>query len=348
MVQELMALPAAPVGVELLTVDGLSVEIANQDGYQPALSDVSFTLRAGDTLGVVGESGSGKTMTALSIMGILPTAGRISAGRFSWRGESISARQLHALRGSKVSMVFQNPSTSLNPLMSVGSQITEVLRRHRKLSHRDARRRAVELLDLVGIASPETRLKQFPHEFSGGMRQRIMIAIALAPEPELLIADEPTTALDVTIQAQIMRLIKDLQGELQLAVMLITHDLALVSGFASQLMVLYGGRVAERAPTSDLFLEPRHPYTWGLMESVPHVDRESARLVGIPGAPPPLGAGLPGCPFEPRCPHSHDACVQGVPPLTETGDGRADACVLPADYKRRAWQELRAEGVGFE
>jgi oligopeptide/dipeptide ABC transporter ATP-binding protein len=340
--------PTVETGAELLSVSGLTVDIATQDGFKTALSDVDLQLHSGDTLGVVGESGSGKTMTALSIMGILPPAGRIRAGSFAWRGEPITVRELHRLRGSRISMIFQNPSTSLNPLMTVGRQITEVLTKHRGLSGAEARRRAVELLDLVGIASPEARLKQYPHEFSGGMRQRIMIAIALAPEPELLIADEPTTALDVTIQAQIMQLIKDIQAELDVAVMLITHDLALISGFANRLMVMYGGRVAETAPTGELFLEPRHPYAWGLMESVPHVDRESKVLVGIPGAPPQLGADLPGCPFEPRCRYSHDACTAGVPALRETAPGRADACVLSSEAKAREWSELRGMGVGFE
>jgi oligopeptide/dipeptide ABC transporter ATP-binding protein len=340
--------PKTRVGAELLTVSGLTVDIATADGFKTALSDVGLTLRSGDTLGVVGESGSGKTMMALSIMGILPPAGRIREGSFSWRGEPIAVRDLHRLRGKRISMVFQNPSTSLNPLMTVGRQITEVLTKHRGMTSRDARQRAIEMLDLVGIASPAARLRQFPHEFSGGMRQRIMIAIALAPGPELLIADEPTTALDVTIQAQIMQLIKDIQAELDVAVVLITHDLALISGFASRLMVMYGGRVAEAAPTTDLFHEPRHPYAWGLMESVPHVDRESKRLIGIPGAPPQLGADLPGCPFEPRCRYSHDACRAGVPPLLESGPGRADACILPTGEKQRRWGELRDAGVGFE
>jgi oligopeptide/dipeptide ABC transporter ATP-binding protein len=303
----------------LLQVEGLQVTFYTQSGEVHAVQDVSFEVRRGETLAIVGESGSGKSITAMSVMGLLPLAGEIEGGTIRWRGEQLSPRQVRRLRGSGMTMIFQDPMASLNPLMTVGAQIEEVLRRRCGMSRSDARTRAAELFDLVGIPEPRRRLKQYPFEFSGGMAQRVMIATALAPEPELIIADEPTTALDVTIQAQILDLITTLQKETGVAMVLITHDLGVVAGVADRVTVMYGGRVVEEGPLRQIFEQPSHPYTVGLLASTPHPYEVRQRLVPIQGSPPAIARVVPGCAFDVRCPRATQRCVDERPPLEPHG-----------------------------
>ena len=298
---------------------------------QLAVKGVSFDVPENSTVALVGESGSGKSVTAQALLGMIELPGKISGGDVRWKGESlVNGRDVEAtierVRGREIAMVFQDPMTSLDPVFTIGSQMVEVLRRHKKMSKRDARARAVELLDMVGIANPSQRVKQYPFEMSGGMRQRVLIAMALACEPQLLIADEPTTALDVTIQAQILELISDLQQRLGLAVLLITHDLGVVAEFCGRVAVMYGGKIMESGPALDLFERPGHPYTRGLLLSTPRLDVVVPRLVGIDGVPPNLVSPPVGCPFEPRCPLAVDRCAEEMPPL-ERHDGRREvAC----------------------
>ncbi|GAB5377621.1 MAG: ABC transporter ATP-binding protein [Acuticoccus sp.] len=311
----------------LLSIDHLEVVFATRGGLVEAVRGVSFAIERGETLGLVGESGSGKSVTAQAVMGLIDPPGEILAGDIRWEGRSLPAepRRWAKLRGREIAMVFQDPMTSLNPLMTVGDQITETLRRHMGFSRRAAPRRAAELLGHVGISMPEKRLDQRPHEFSGGMRQRVMIAMALACEPKLLIADEPTTALDVTVQAQIIDLLADLQVELGLAILLITHDLGVVAGICRNVAVMYAGRVVETGPADALFKAPAHPYTQGLLRSTPSLDASEHRLVAIPGAPPRLVDPPRGCAFLPRCPIGETRCER-LPPLATTGESRRAAC----------------------
>ena len=297
----------------LLEVDGLRVNFYTGRGVVRAVQDVSFELQAGTSMAIVGESGSGKSVTAMALMGLISVPGRIDGGVVRWREQETDTRRLARMRGRKLTMVFQDPMTSLNPLVPVGRQITEVLRKHKGMSRADARARAIELLDLVGIPFPADRLKQFPHELSGGLRQRVMIAIALAPEPDLLIADEPTTALDVTIQAQILELIGELRRTLDLSLILITHDLGVVAGICDHVAVMYAGRIVERGSTDDIFGSPAHHYTAGLVGSTPRVDRPTRRLTAIAGSPPGAIDIPPGCPFAPRCPRADDVCRERRP-----------------------------------
>ena len=303
----------------LLQVEGLQVRFFTRRGVVEAVRGVSLHIDKGETLGLVGESGSGKSVTSQAMMGLIQLPGKITGGEIFWKGRSLLGAENTAyvakVRGKEIAMVFQDPMTSLNPLFSVGGQIGEVLRHHCGLSSAQATERAIELLDLVGIASPRARLKQFPHEFSGGMRQRVMIAMALACEPELLIADEPTTALDVTIQAQVLELIASLQQRLHLSVLLITHDLGVVAGLCHRVAVMYAGRIIESGRADDLFEHPAHPYTMGLLRSTPRLDELRPRLIAIDGAPPDLVRPPSGCAFHPRCPIATDACVNQAPPL---------------------------------
>jgi oligopeptide/dipeptide ABC transporter ATP-binding protein len=292
---------------------------------------VSFDVRAGEVVAIVGESGSGKTVTALSVLGLLRS--RVVRGEVSLRGEDLlamSRRRLRAVRGKDVAMVFQDPMTALNPVHRVGRQIAEAIRLHTDVPAREAHARAVALLDLVGVARPDVRARQYPHEFSGGMRQRAMIAMAIANDPALLIADEPTTALDVTIQAQVLDLLRTAQRETGAATVLITHDLGVVAEMAERVLVMYAGRIVERADVHALFAQPRHPYTVGLLNSLPRLDGAES-LTPIPGSPPNLLARTPGCPFAPRCPLRRDVCDTERPPLIEIGDGRASACHFHAE-----------------
>ena len=314
----------------LLQVSGLRTTFATDDGEVAVLDDVGFEVHAGRTLAIVGESGCGKSVTSLSVMGLLPKPhGRIAAGSIRFEGRELVGlpeRELQDLRGNGMAMIFQEPMTSLNPAFTVGEQIVEGLMRHRGLNRAQARERAVEMLRKVRIPAPEQRLDEYPHKLSGGMRQRVMIAMGLANEPRLLIADEPTTALDVTIQAQILELMRKLQEETGTAIVLITHDLGVVAEVADEVVVMYAGRIVERAPVAALFEQPQHPYTVGLLGSIPRLDVERDRLASIEGQVPPPHQRPPGCAFAERCPFADATCRAERPALRDLGDGHASAC----------------------
>jgi oligopeptide/dipeptide ABC transporter ATP-binding protein len=316
----------------LLEVTGLVVDFHGDEGVARAVDDVSFSVAEGEILGVVGESGSGKSITAMSLMGLVPQPpGRVS-GSIRFRGEELttaSQRRLRQLRGKEVGMVFQDPMTALNPVHTIGRQIAEALRVHdRRLSARDALQRAAGLLASVGVPQPEERVKQYPHQFSGGMRQRAVIAMAIANDPALLIADEPTTALDVTIQAQVLDQLRTAQADTGAATIFITHDLGVVAELAERVLVMYAGRVMEQGTVAELFRRPRHPYTIGLLDSLPSLRHESRTLTPIPGSPPSVLDPVVGCPFQPRCSVGHDREVCGTvrPPLLQIGPGHTSAC----------------------
>ena len=320
----------------LLEVNNLKTYFFTRGGVVKAVDDVSFIIKPGQTLGVVGESGCGKSVTALSVMRLVATPpGKIVDGEILFNGENVLEKNLDELtdlRGSKISMIFQDPMTSLNPVYTVGSQISETVKRHVKgISNDQAWKRAVEMLDLVHIPEPKRRAKNYPHEFSGGMRQRVMIAIALACNPQLLIADEPTTALDVTIQAQILELMKGLSKDFGTAVMMITHDLGVVAGTCQYVNVMYAGHVVESAPVKQIFETPAHPYTVGLLQSIPRLDEErGARLTPIAGQPPDLSKEIIGCPYAPRCPKVQSRCREERPQLMSVGRGdQLAACFYP-------------------
>ncbi len=331
----------------LLEVSGLKVHFASQGETVRAVDDVSFSLARGETLGIVGESGSGKSVTALAIMRLIPSPpGRIVGGSVRFDGRdllALSNDEIRAVRGREIAMIFQDPMTSLNPVLTVGRQITEILEVHLGLTPKAARSRAVDLLKLVGIPAPERRLDDYPHRFSGGMRQRVMIAMAVACNPKLLIADEPTTALDVTIQAQILDIIQNLQRELGMGVIMITHDLGVVAGMSDRVCVMYGGRVVEDGLTEAVFEDPRMPYTMGLLNSIPRLDREDeARLTPIPGVPPePIGEAT-FCRFAPRCSFVAPVCRALVPPARLVAEGRRAACHFDLRAERDA-QLARSE-----
>jgi len=318
------------MGDPILRVRGLTSTFRTDAGVFPAVDDVSFDVAPGEVLGIVGESGSGKSVTALSILGLLPDPpGRVASGSIRFEGREIVGlprKALQALRGPSIGMVFQEPMTSLNPVFRVGDQIMETIRAHEAISKADARKRAISLMDRVGIAAPERRLDDFPHQLSGGMRQRVMIAIALACSPRLLLADEPTTALDVTIQAQLLDLLRDIQRDTGMAVVIITHNMGVIAEFADRMLVMYAGRVAEQGAVDTVFTHPRHPYTVGLLRSTPRLDRDEARLTTIPGVLPQLSDTMPGCRFAPRCARRTDVCVLSKPPLLDVGAGQQAAC----------------------
>jgi oligopeptide transport system ATP-binding protein len=318
----------------LLEVRNLETQFVTQDGVVKAVNNVSFHVERGETLGIVGESGSGKSVTSLSVMRLIPSPpGKITAGQIIFDGENLldaSDEEMRHIRGNRIAMIFQDPMTSLNPVLTIGRQLTESLELHMKMTQTEARRRAIELLGMVGIPSAGKRLDDYPHQFSGGMRQRVMIAMGLSCNPELLIADEPTTALDVTIQAQILELINRLKNELGTAVILITHDLGVVAGMTDRVIVMYAGRVVEEGPTDELFGNPRMPYTIGLLRSIPRLDEESGRkLTPIRGLPPDL-IGLPEiCPFSPRCDYFvAGKCDQQTPPLRTVAPDHRAACLF--------------------
>jgi peptide/nickel transport system ATP-binding protein len=319
---------AAPRGEALLEVENLQVHFFTRRGIVQAVRDVSFTIHRGETLGLVGESGSGKSVTAATLLGLTELPGKITGGDVRWKGRSLvhDEQALADVRGKEIAMVFQDPMTSLNPVFTIGTQLGEVLQRHMGMSKRASRQRAVELLDLVGIANASQRVKQYPHEMSGGMRQRVLIAMALACEPELLVADEPTTALDVTIQAQILELIADLQDRLGLSVLLITHDLGVVAGLCDRVIVMYSGKLVEVACADDLYANPGHPYSVGLLNSTPRLDVVMPRLVSIDGSPPDLVDPPKGCPFAARCPLAVRDCLEQMPGLASYGPTRRVAC----------------------
>jgi len=319
----------------LLEIRGLKTHFATDDGMVHAVDGVDMTIDAGETLGVVGESGCGKSVTAMTVMKLIAMPpGRIVAGQVLWKGRDLvplPAVAMRPIRAKEIAMIFQEPMTSLNPVYTVGQQIAEVVRLHEGLGKRAALERAAEMLALVHIPHPQRRVNDYPHQFSGGMRQRVMIAMALSCNPQLLIADEPTTALDVTIQAQILELIGELKSRLGMAVMLITHAMGVVAESAQRVVVMYAGKVVEEAPVGALFGSPRHPYTQGLIRSIPRIDTAAAhkrRLEAIDGVVPQLVDPPPGCRFAPRCPHAHARCTASTPPLRQVAPGHKVACVL--------------------
>ena len=322
---------AAALDKPLLEIERLEVEFDTRRGVVRGLRGVDLTVGRGETLAIVGESGSGKSVTAQAVMGLIDVPGRIAGGDIRWKGHSMltrsGARMARDLRGKEIALVFQDPMTSLNPLLRIGAQISEVLRRHLGMTRADADLRVLELLEAVGIPAPPRRAQQYPHELSGGMRQRVMIAMAIACEPELLIADEPTTALDVTIQAQVLELLAGLQETLGLSVMLITHDLGVVAGLCDRVAVMYAGQIVETGPAEDVFGRPAHPYTQGLIRSTPRLDDRMERLGAIDGAPPNLLMPPPGCAFRERCPIAEAVCeTQPVLSPVETRPDGTVAC----------------------
>ncbi|MFF4030129.1 ABC transporter ATP-binding protein [Streptomyces sviceus] len=314
----------------LLEVRDLQVEFRTRDGVAKAVNGVDYGVDAGETLAVLGESGSGKSVTAQAIMGILDMPpGRITGGEIVFQGRDLlklKEDERRRVRGAEMAMIFQDALSSLNPVLSVGDQLGEMFVVHRGMSKKDARTKAVELMDRVRIPAAKERVKAYPHQFSGGMRQRIMIAMALALEPALIIADEPTTALDVTVQAQVMELLAELQREYHMGLILITHDLGVVADVADRIAVMYAGRIVEQAPVHDIYKAPAHPYTRGLLDSIPRLDQKGQELYAIKGLPPNLMHIPPGCAFNPRCPMARDVCRTDVPPLYEVDDRRTSAC----------------------
>ncbi|MGB7338042.1 MAG: ABC transporter ATP-binding protein [Phototrophicaceae bacterium] len=322
----------------LMDVKNLVVRFYTQEGTVYAVNDISYQLHEGETLGVVGESGSGKSVHSLAIMGLIPTPpGKIESGEVLFEGRDLlqlPKEQMRLVRGKEIAMIFQDPMTSLNPVLTIGTQITESLKLHLGMNNDQSRRRAAELLDLVGIPDAAKRLDDYPHQFSGGMRQRVMIAMGLSCNPKLLIADEPTTALDVTIQAQIIELVKQLKDEFNMAIVWITHDLGVVAGIADRVAVMYGGRIMEMGPTKEVFQDTRSAYTQGLLDSLPRLDGSNKKLVSIDGSPPDMRIPPVGDPFAPRNPHATERCFQEMPPLQPVVDGHPE-------HLAAAWYDLR-------
>lgn len=320
------------MGEYLVDVKNERLSFFTPAGEVKALNDVSIRLKEGEVLGIVGESGSGKSVTAYSLMGLTAHPGKLLGGELHFNGhqvEKMTEKEIRKFRGNEISIIFQDPMTSLNPVYTIGNQITEVIRLHTDKTKRQAKERARELLELVGINEPEKRLKQYPHELSGGMRQRVMIAIALACEPKLLIADEPTTALDVTIQAQILELMMELKDKLGMAIIMITHDLGVVASMCERIAVMYAGRIIEYGTTDDIFYHPKHEYTKGLIRSIPRLDtKEHERLVPIEGTPVDMLNPPAGCPFAPRCDAAMRICLREMPPVTTFGDVHYTQCWL--------------------
>ena len=323
----------------LLAVQDLKVSFDTEDGVVHAVEGISYEVKPGKTLGIVGESGSGKTVGTLTIMGLTRAANTQISGKAIFDGEdllSASEQQMRAIRGDEIAMIFQDPLSSLHPFFTIGSQLVEAIQVHNKVSKAAARTRSAELLTMVGLSDARDRLNRYPHEFSGGMRQRVMIAMALANEPRLLIADEPTTALDVTVQAQILELIADLQDQTGTAMIIITHDLGVVAEVADEIAVMYAGRIVEQASATELFANPQHPYTQGLLASIPRLDRDrTAGLDPIAGRPPSLIAPPSGCAFHPRCPRAFDRCSADLPPLERAAAGSEHlvACLLSPEER---------------
>jgi peptide/nickel transport system ATP-binding protein len=339
-----------PAVAPLLDVRHLHVSFRTEDGVAEAVDDVSLTISPGEIVGIVGESGSGKTVSMLAVMRLIRDPNALIEGHVLFRGRdlmTLSKRAMRSVRGREIAMIFQDPMTALTPVYTVGWQIAEQIQAHTRLSSARARTRAIELLDEVGIANPDRRVDEYPHQFSGGMRQRVMIAMALSCNPALLIADEPTTALDVTIQAQILELLKRLRDDHGSAIVLITHDMGVVANVAERVAVMYAGRILEEAPKARLFRNPQHPYTWGLLESMPRLDRPRLRrLVAIPGAPPSPLAPPEGCPFAPRCLHAFDRCSTRPELLERSEPGHKDACHL--EVAGRSALRQRSAGLAVE
>ena len=336
---------------KLLSVRDLKTSFFTHVGEVKAVRGISFDVNEGEVLGIVGESGSGKSVTSLSIMGLLQYPGRVVDGEILLNGEDIltySKDQMRKVRGKEIAMIFQDPMTSLNPVYTIGNQVMEMILEHEKMTKREARARAIEMLKLVGIPAAEKRIDSYPHEFSGGMRQRVMIALALSCNPKLLIADEPTTALDVTIQAQILSLIKKLNRQFGMTTMLITHDLGVVATVCDKVAVMYGGLIMEYGTVDEIFYHPRHPYTMGLLGSIPHVDGgEKRRLIPIDGTPPDLINPPKGCPFSTRCKYCMNVCTQEQPPYFEEDKHRTMCWLLDGDAPKDSDYEMRKAGVNF-
>ena len=336
---------------KLLSVRDLKTSFFTHVGEVKAVRGISFDVNEGEVLGIVGESGSGKSVTSLSIMGLLQYPGRVVDGEILLNGEDIltySKNQMRRVRGKEIAMIFQDPMTSLNPVYTIGNQIMEMILEHEKMSRREARARAIEMLKLVGIPAAEKRIDSYPHEFSGGMRQRVMIALALSCNPKLLIADEPTTALDVTIQAQILSLIKSLNKQFGMTTMLITHDLGVVATVCDKVAVMYGGLIMEYGTVDEIFYHPRHPYTMGLLGSIPHVDGgEKRRLIPIDGTPPDLINPPKGCPFSTRCKYCMNVCTREQPPYFAEDKHRTMCWMLDADAPKDSDYEMRKAGVNY-
>ncbi len=336
---------------KLLSVRDLKTSFFTHVGEVKAVRGISFDVNEGEVLGMVGESGSGKSVTSLSIMGLLQYPGRVVDGEILLNGEDIltySKDQMRKVRGKEIAMIFQDPMTSLNPVYTIGNQIMEMILEHEKMTKREARARAIEMLKLVGIPAAEKRIDSYPHEFSGGMRQRVMIALALSCNPKLLIADEPTTALDVTIQAQILSLIKSLNKQFGMTTMLITHDLGVVATVCDKVAVMYGGLIMEYGTADEIFYHPRHPYTMGLLGSIPHVDGgEKRRLIPIDGTPPDLINPPKGCPFSTRCKYCMNVCTQEQPPYFAEDKHRTMCWMLDADAPKDSDYEMRKAGVNY-
>src|SRR3982751_1857528 len=331
----------------LLEVNDLKTYFRTDDGVVRAVDGVSFTVDKGETLGIVGESGSGKSVTCLTIMGLNPKRTAMSSGTALWKGEDLltaSPKRLREIRGNEIAMIFQDPMTSLNPVHKIGDQLAEAVRLHEDVTKKAARARALEMLKAVDIPRPERRLDDYPHQFSGGMRQRAMIAMALINDPDLLVADEPTTALDVTTQAQILTLMEKMQEEFGSAIIMITHDLGVVAEVADDVLVMYAANVVEQAEVHDLFHRPQHPYTWGLMGSLPRLDADVERLTQIPGQPPSLLRPPSGCRFHPRCPYVMEVCKTTVPELvpTQRDADHLQRCHLDEETKEREAAKLLA------
>jgi peptide/nickel transport system ATP-binding protein len=332
----------------LLEVNDLRTSFQTDDGIVKAVDGVSFSVEKGQTLGIVGESGSGKSVTCLTIMGLNPKRGTMTTGEALWKGKNLIGakdRTLREIRGDEISMIFQDPMTSLNPVHTIGKQLIEAVQLHRDVTKKVARARALELLRAVGIPRAETRIDDYPHQFSGGMRQRVMIAMALINDPDLLIADEPTTALDVTTQAQILSLMKRLQEDFGSAIIFITHDLGVVAETADDVFVMYAANVVEQANVHDLFNRPQHPYTWGLMGSLPRLDADVERLTQIPGQPPSLLRPPRGCRFHPRCAYVMEVCKTTVPQLepTDRDSAHLQRCHLDQETKDREGEKVVSE-----
>ena len=326
-------------GKTLLEVEDLSTHFFTQEGVVKAVDGVTWGIKEGETIGLVGESGSGKSVSALSVMRLIPDPpGKIISGRIMFDGTDLltmSQKEIREIRGNKIAMVFQEPMTSLNPVLTIARQMTETLELHLNMDRSTAKARAVELLDQVGIPDAQRRVDDYPHQFSGGMRQRVMIAMALSCNPKLIIADEPTTALDVTIQAQVLELVKSMADSYQTAVVIITHNLGVVARHASRVNVMYAGHIVESAAATEIYGDPRHPYTVGLLQSVPRLDEpRKTRLVPIEGSPPDLVNLPPGCPFRPRCTFAIDKCADENPPLTKVDEDHYSACWVAADGRK--------------
>ena len=331
----------------ILEIKDLKTSFKTHIGDVQSVRGISFHLEKGEALGIVGESGCGKSVTMMSIMRLLGENAEINAEMIEFDGVDITnpaEKAMQSIRGNEMAMIFQDPMTSLNPLFTVGDQLTEHLIKHKKISRKEANAKAIEMLELVGIPSPETRLKQYPHEFSGGMRQRVMIAMSLICEPKLIIADEPTTALDVTIQAQILDLMKDLKSKLDTSIILITHDLGVVADLCTRINVMYGGLIMEQGTTEDIFYRGKHPYTWGLLRSVPNPKSElKEKLIPIDGQPPDLLKPPVGCPFTARCEYAMKICKEKQPPLFEIAEGHKTSCWLCHENAPKVESPIKGE-----